>query len=65
MSYHSGPSVAASGHGRATAGLAAMPEGGLSSAEAAARLARFGPNELPRARRTPQWQMLAEQWPRR
>jgi len=34
------------------------PDGGLSSAEAAARLARNGPNELPRASRTPLWRMI-------
>ena len=37
------------------------PGGGLSAAEAAERLARFGPNELPRARRNPLWQLIADQ----
>ena len=41
--------------------VAAAPAGGLSSAEAASRLARYGPNELPRARRTPLWRLVAEQ----
>jgi Ca2+-transporting ATPase len=35
--------------------------GGLSSAEAADRLAQYGPNELPRARRTPAWRLIADQ----
>jgi P-type Ca2+ transporter type 2C len=34
---------------------------GLASAEAADRLARFGPNELPRARTTPLWRLIAGQ----
>ena len=34
---------------------------GLSAAEAAARLARYGPNELPRAKGTPLWRLLADQ----
>jgi Ca2+-transporting ATPase len=37
-----------------------MP-GGLSSAEAADLLACYGPNELPRARPTPQWRLIAGQ----
>jgi P-type Ca2+ transporter type 2C len=41
--------------------VAVAPDGGLSAAEAAERLARYGPNELPRARRTPLWRMLADQ----
>ena len=41
--------------------LPVNPDGGLSSAEAAVRLARYGPNELPRARRTPLWRMIASQ----
>jgi Ca2+-transporting ATPase len=61
MSHRSGPPAAAPGLGRGPAELAAVPDGGLSSAEAAARLARFGPNELPRTRRTPLWRMIAEQ----
>jgi len=40
---------------------AVAPAGGLSSAEAADRLARYGPNELPRARRTSAWRMVADQ----
>ena len=32
---------------------------GLSSANAAERLARYGANELPRARRTPLWRLVA------
>jgi Ca2+-transporting ATPase len=61
MSQRSGPSVGAPGHGRGTASIASAPDGGLSSAEAAARRARYGPNELPRARRTPLWQMILGQ----
>jgi Ca2+-transporting ATPase len=41
--------------------VAAAPAGGLSSAEAAGRLARYGPNELPRARATPWWRLVADQ----
>jgi Ca2+-transporting ATPase len=41
--------------------LAAATAGGLSVAEAAGRLARYGPNELPRARRTPAWRLAAGQ----
>jgi P-type Ca2+ transporter type 2C len=51
----------APGQGGGAVRLARAPEGGLSSAEAAARLARYGPNELPRARRTPLWRMVAGQ----
>jgi Ca2+-transporting ATPase len=40
---------------------AAAPADGLSSAEAADRLARYGANELPRARRTPAWRLAADQ----
>jgi P-type Ca2+ transporter type 2C len=40
--------------------VAALPAG-LSSAEAADRLARYGPNELPRARPTPLWRLIAGQ----
>jgi Ca2+-transporting ATPase len=40
---------------------AVAPADGLSSAEAADRLARNGPNELPRARRTPAWRLVADQ----
>src|SRR6185437_7031866 len=62
MSHLSGPEAAAPGQGRsAVSRAAAAADGGLSSAEAAARLARFGPNELPRARRTPLWRMIADQ----
>ena len=46
-SWPTGGSAVADG----IAQVAAAPAGGLSSAEAAARLARYGPNELPRARR--------------
>ena len=41
--------------------VTAAPAGGLSSAEAADRLARYGPNELPRARATPWWRLVADQ----
>jgi len=41
--------------------VSAAPAGGLSSAEAADRLARYGPNELPRARATPWWRLVADQ----
>ena len=40
---------------------AAALDGGLSSAEAADRLARYGANELPRARRTPLWRLVVDQ----
>jgi P-type Ca2+ transporter type 2C len=60
MSQRSGMS-AAPGQGRGAVPRAQAREGGLSSAEAAARLARYGPNELPRARRTPLWRMIADQ----
>jgi Ca2+-transporting ATPase len=43
----------------AAAGL--TPEAGLTAAEAARRLAVNGPNEMPRARKTPVWRMVAEQ----
>jgi P-type Ca2+ transporter type 2C len=39
----------------------AATAGGLSTAEAADRLAWYGPNELPRARRTPAWRLVADQ----
>ena len=61
MSQRSVTSASAPGQGRGAVSLAETPDGGLSSAEAAARLARYGPNELPRSRRTPLWQMIAEQ----
>jgi P-type Ca2+ transporter type 2C len=35
--------------------------GGLSAGQAAGRLARYGPNELPRPRPTPLWRLIAEQ----
>jgi Ca2+-transporting ATPase len=41
--------------------LAEAADGGLSSAEAAARLATCGPNELPRARRTSFWELIGAQ----
>jgi Ca2+-transporting ATPase len=58
MSQPLGPSAGAPGRGLGTALVTEAPDGGLSSAEAAERLARYGPNELPRARRTPLWQMI-------
>jgi Ca2+-transporting ATPase len=61
MSQRSGPVAGAPGQGRGTVPFAEAPDGGLSSAEAAARLARYGSNELPRARRTPLWRMIAGQ----
>jgi len=61
MNERSGPSAAAPVQSHGTVPCAAVLGGGLSSAEAAARLARFGPNELPRARRTPPWRMITEQ----
>jgi Ca2+-transporting ATPase len=39
----------------------AAPQAGLTTAEAARRLAVNGPNELPRPRKTPVWRMVAEQ----
>ena len=56
-SWPTGGSAVADGIAQAVA----APAGGLSSAEAAARLARYGPNELPRARRTPLWRLVADQ----
>ncbi|HEX9031235.1 MAG TPA: HAD-IC family P-type ATPase, partial [Streptosporangiaceae bacterium] len=44
---------------RAPSGAARLR--GLSSAEAASRLGRYGPNELPRARGTPLWRLIASQ----
>ena len=61
MDEHSVPSAAAAGQVSGSVSIAQVPGGGLSSAEAAARLARYGPNELPRARRTPLWRMIAGQ----
>src|SRR5215470_10365065 len=58
MSQRPGPPAAAQARGAAGPGRAAD---GLSSAEAAARLASYGPNELPRARQTPMWRMIADQ----
>ena len=55
-----GPGAAGGARGGAGAWRAAWG-GGLSSAEAAERLARFGPNELPRARRTPLWRLVVDQ----
>jgi magnesium-transporting ATPase (P-type) len=53
------PAQVADGDG---AGLvAAALDTGLSSASAAERLARYGANELPRARRTPLWGLVAGQ----
>jgi Ca2+-transporting ATPase len=37
------------------------PQAGLTTVEAARRLAVNGPNELPRPRKTPVWRMIAEQ----
>ena len=56
-SWPTGGSAVADG----IAQVAAAPTGGLSSAEAADRLAQYGPNELPRARRTPLWRLVADQ----
>ena len=61
MSQPSGPSAGVPGQGRGTALVTEAPDRGLSAAEAAERLARYGPNELPRARRTPLWQMILGQ----
>ena len=61
MSQPSGTSAGAPGQGRGTALVTEAPDGGLSSAEAAERLARYGPNELLRARGTPLWQMILGQ----
>jgi Ca2+-transporting ATPase len=57
MDERSGPLAGA----RDGAPVAAVSDGGLSAAEAAERLARYGLNELPRARRTPLWRMIADQ----
>ncbi|MBO0815631.1 MAG: cation-transporting P-type ATPase [Actinobacteria bacterium] len=57
MSQRAGPLAGASG----VIPLAASADGGLSSAEAAARLATCGPNELPRARQTSFWELIAGQ----
>jgi Ca2+-transporting ATPase len=48
---------------RVTDGPAEAPvsERGLPSAEAAQRLARYGPNEMPRARSAPWWRLAAGQ----
>ena len=48
---------------RASPGAPNVPvaDRGLSSAEAALRLRRYGPNELPRARRVPVWSLIASQ----
>ena len=61
MSHGPGASAAAPAQGDGPVGPATVPDGGLSSAEAAARLARFGPNELPRPRGTSLSRMLVEQ----
>jgi Ca2+-transporting ATPase len=37
------------------------PASGLTSTEAASRLSRYGPNELPRSRPTPLWRLVASQ----
>lgn len=57
MSQRSGPPSGAPG----VVPLAEAADGGLSSAEATARLARYGPNELPRARATPFWELILGQ----
>lgn len=44
---------------RATLGARAPAAGGLTAAEAAARLARDGPNRLPAPGRVPAWRRLA------
>ena len=61
MVWRSGLPDGAPGQGLGTSSaaetlVARAPDGG-SSAEAAARLSRYGPNELPRASRTPLWRM--------
>jgi len=61
MSARSGPPAGARGQGSGTAAVAEASDGGLSSAEAEDRPARYGPNELPPARRTPLWQMILGQ----
>ena len=53
------PSEVAGDHGAGP--VAAALGAGLSSASAAERLARDGANELPRARRTPLWRLVAGQ----
>src|SRR5215467_5187034 len=63
MTWRSAPPDSARGQDRGTPSaaeslVAHAPDGGLSSAEAAARLSRYGPNELPRASRTPLWRMI-------
>ena len=58
MSQRSGPSAA---QARGGVPLREVPGGGLSAGEAADRLAAYGPNELPRARRTTLWRMIADQ----
>ena len=42
--------------------LATDPAAGLTATEAAARLERFGPNELVERGRKPAWRLLAEQF---
>jgi P-type Ca2+ transporter type 2C len=44
------------------AALATDPAAGLTATEAAARLERFGPNELVERGRKPAWRLLAEQF---
>jgi len=44
------------------AGLEVDPASGLAEEEAAARLVRFGPNRLPRARSRPAWRILLHQF---
>lgn len=41
--------------------LASSEESGLTSAEAAARLSQFGPNELEKEEKTPLWKRFFEQ----
>jgi Ca2+-transporting ATPase len=57
MNERSGLPVGARGAGS----VAVAPNTGLSAAEAAERLTRYGPNELPRARRTSVVALIAEQ----
>ena len=47
---------------RCLAELAGDPEHGLTAAEAARRLRRYGPNRLPEQRREPAWRKLALQF---
>lgn len=61
MTGESGPTECVKAVADGMTQVTAAPAGGLSSAEAAGRLARYGPNELPRARATPWWRLVADQ----